>query len=193
MFCSLVVFEGQCLKPVAFGIRTMIVLMMIGMSLVSACAGNKDVNPKKGSSSMIIEHDQLRAEIDVANSRIPSSDELVVRVVFTNLSSEMLRLNGMLLDLGMVLLTFRQADGTLIPKTPPPLPPVDDGNIGRVDILPGESVEYGYKGYDMLGTPLAKGEYEVRFQYTNSRPQSGEWTGTIDSEWLEFEIGESED
>ena len=142
---------------------------------------------------MKVEENKLQSEIEIVRARIPSSDDLEIRVKFTNMAPEMLRLNGMLLDLGMVLLSFRKADGTPILKGPPPVPPFDDGKIGRVDIPPDGSVEYVYMGGDILGAPLVQGDYEVKFLYENSSFRNGEWAGTIESDWLAFEIRESED
>ena len=137
---------------------------------------------------MKVEKKQFQADVKIVNPQIPSSNELEVSVVFTNKSVGSLRLNGMLLELGMVLLTFRKPDGTLIPKGPPPLPPIDNGEIGRVDLPPGESVEYLYKGSEIFGDRLAPGDYQVKFRYENPYAGRAEWTGVIESDWLTFEV-----
>jgi len=109
-------------------------------------------------------------------------------VTFTNESTERLRLNAMYLDAGQILLKFQRADGVAVPTGPPPVPEVDDGKAGRIDLEPGKSVKFTYPGGVVLGTPLLRGTYEVRFRYENDPPRPGEWGGTIELGPAKFEV-----
>ncbi len=142
---------------------------------------------------MQIEEKGLQATVELIRDRVRVPDDLALRVHFTNRSSAKLRLNGMFLDIGTVLVTVRDSDGQPIPKTPPPVPPIDDGQIGRVDLPPGGSEEYVYLGSDFLGEPLPPGRYQIRFAYENLPGRADEWTGKIDSGWLDFEVLEPGD
>ena len=46
---------------------------------------------------------------------------------------------------------------------------------------------------DFLGEPLPPGRYQIRFAYENLPGRADEWTGKIDSGWLDFEVLEPGD
>jgi hypothetical protein len=130
----------------------------------------------------------LLVEFQVLHPRIANASEFAARVRFTNKSSRELRLNTLLLNIPKVLLKVRKHDGTPVYPGPPGYPPIDDGEIGRINLKPGESVAYEYSGSQYFGTSLAPGKYEVRFWYENTLPQRGDWTGVIETEWVGFEV-----
>ena len=47
---------------------------------------------------------------------------------------------------------------------------------------------YQYSGKNYFGTALVPGKYQVQFRYENTLPQKGDWTGTIETDWLDFEV-----
>lgn len=130
----------------------------------------------------------LAVQFSVLNPQIRDANNFEAEVVFTNDSGKRLRLNALFLDIPKVLLRVRRSDGTPVNPGPPPMPPVDDGKEGRIDLEPGKSVTFAYKGSQYFGAPLMPDTYEVRFRYENTLPQHGEWTGTIETGWVSFEV-----
>jgi hypothetical protein len=139
-------------------------------------------------TKMITKVDGIRLEFSVLRPQISRAREMETRVVFTNEGSHNLRLNGLFLDIPKVLLKVRRSDGTPVFPGPPGIPPLDDGETGRFVLRPGESKSYEYNGSQYFGTELDPGKYQVRFRYENTLPQRGDWTGTIETDWVDFEV-----
>jgi len=170
---------------------------LITIVLVTACfvaIGYSDV--KLGSKTNLegkmetkITVNQLSLEFSVITPKIKYADELEVRAFFTNESKATMRVKTLFLDLPIILLKIRNDKGAPVLLGPPPLPPVDDGVIGRVDLTPGQSLRYLYYGINIFsGKMLQPGVYEIRFKYDNEYVQGEEWRGVIETDWIEFRI-----
>jgi hypothetical protein len=131
---------------------------------------------------------QLEVEFAVMTPEIPAAAKLAVVVVMKNKSSENLRLNALFLDMPKVLLKVRDSEGLPVHPGPPGMPPLDDGEVGRKILKPEEFVSYKYMGRNYFGSDLLPGKYQIQFRYENTLPQKGDWTGTIETDWLDFEV-----
>lgn len=132
---------------------------------------------------------QLTLEFSVITPRIKYADELEVRACFKNESKTKMRLKTLFLDLPVILLNVRKDGGEKVPLGPPPLPPLDDGVIGRVDLVPGQSLRYVYNGINIFsGKALPPGLYEIRIRYDNEAGQGEEWRGVIETDWIKFNV-----
>lgn len=164
------------------------------------CPGNKNsqnsldrrkdtVESKIGQKNTVTtEVNQLEVVFGVSEKEIESAGEFQARAVFTNKSDKDLRLNALFLEFSHILLKVRHADGTPVNPGSPPFPPEDDGNAGRVILKPGESKSFTYKGSDYFSVPLPEGDYQVRFIYENTVTKYGDWTGKIETDWMNFEV-----
>ena len=141
---------------------------------------------RKSSVSTTV--NQLEVEFSVQTPVISSIEELAARVVMTNKGSTNLRLNCLLLDRPRVLLKVRHVAGLPVPSGLLGFPPRDDGEVGRKVLKPGEFVTYSYTGLQYFSSELAPGKYQVRFVYENTLPQHGDWTGRVETEWVDFEV-----
>lgn len=137
---------------------------------------------------MRVETNDLEVNFSVERPKIKNSDEFLAKAVFTNRSEAVMRLNALFLEFAPILLKIRRADGTFVNLTSPPFPPEDDGMVGRIELDPGRSSEYWYRGVDTFGDPLANGVYQVRFRYEAPESRSRDWFGTIETGWIEFEV-----
>jgi hypothetical protein len=140
----------------------------------------------RSSVSTIV--NKLEIDFRVLTPAIPAAGKLAVSVVIRNKASGTLRVNALFLDMPKILLKVRNSDGSPVNPGPPGMPPLDDGVTGRKVLKPGEFLTYRYTGSEYFGTDLLPGKYQVRFQYANTLPESGDWTGTIETEWLDFEV-----
>jgi len=132
---------------------------------------------------------QLSIEFAVITPKMKHIDELEVRAVFRNTGNTAIRLNALNLDYPIILLKIRKAGGAIVPFGPPPLPPNDDGIVGRIDLKPGQFQRYVYYGDDLFGgESLPSGLYEIRFRYDNAHGIGDEWKGIIETDWIEFQI-----
>lgn len=132
---------------------------------------------------------QLTVEFSVITPRIKYADELEVRACFTNESKAKMRLKTLFLDLPVILLHVRKAGGEQVPLGPPPLPPPDDGVIGRVDLATGQSLRYVYNGINIFsGKTLSPGLYEICIRYDNEVGHGEEWRGVIKTDWIKFNV-----
>src|SRR5205823_2862479 len=95
---------------------------------------------------------------------------------------------GLFLEIPKTLLQVRREDGSPVYPGSPPQPPKDDGKTGRIIIRPSEFHSFSYRGSDYFGTNLAKGTYQIRFRYENKISEYGDWTGSIETGWISFEI-----
>ena len=137
---------------------------------------------------MSITVNQLEVQFAVMTPEIPVAAKLAVVVVMKNKSSENLRLNALFLDMPKVLLKVRDSEGLPVHPGPPGMPPLDDGEAGRKILKPEEFVSYKYTGRNYFGSDLLPGKYLIQFRYENTLPQKGDWTGTIETDWLDFEV-----
>ena len=171
------------------------ILGLIAAVLFGGCAGavlRSDGITKERKMKTKTTVNQLSLEFSVVTPRVKKAEDLEVRAIFTNESKTTLRLKTLFLDFGVILLKVRKSDGTPVLLGPAPLPPADDGETGRVDLSPGQSIEYVYRGINIFGgQKLPPGEYQIRFRYANEYAPEGEWKGTIETEWLTFRIADS--
>lgn len=137
---------------------------------------------------MRVETNDIQVDFSVERPKIKKSDEFLAKAVFTNRSDGVLRLNTLFLEFAPILLKVRRADGTMIDPTSPPFPPEDDGIVGRIELEAGRSTEFWYRGVDTFGDDLADGVYQVRFRHENPETPNREWSGTIETGWVEFEV-----
>ncbi len=137
---------------------------------------------------MSITVNQLEVEFTIMTPEIPTAATLGVMVVMKNKSSGNLRLNALFLDMPKVLLKVRDSEGRPVHPGPPGMPPLDDGEAGRKVLKPEELVAYKYTGRNYFATDLRPGKYQIQFRYENVLPQKGDWTGTIETDWLDFEV-----
>ena len=79
-------------------------------------------------------------------------------------------------------------EGLPVHPGPPGMSPLDDGEAGRKILKPEEFVSYKYTGRNYFGSDLLPGKYQIQFRYENTLPQKGDWTGTIETDWLDFEV-----
>jgi hypothetical protein len=139
-------------------------------------------------SSVSVTINQLEVDFTVMTPEISAAAKLVVVVVMKNKSAGNLRLNALFLDRPKVLLKVRDSEGLPVHPGSPGMPPLDDGETGRKELKPEESVAYKYVGKNYFGADLLPGKYQIQFRYENTLPQKGDWTGTIETEWLDFEV-----
>ena len=137
---------------------------------------------------VVIEVNQLSVEFSISPTKIKQGSDLLAKVVFKNISKQTLRLNALFLDMPHILLKVRNAEGKLVNPSSPGFPPDDDGEVGRVNLQPNESISFIYRGSDYFGVPLSPGIYKMRFRYENQPSQYSEWVGLIETEWLDFEV-----
>lgn len=89
--------------------------------------------------------------------------------------------------LSVPALALEVTDATAAPVELPP-PPVPGGGTDIVTLAPNERHAIEYRGFVPEGTQ--PGSYRVRLQYTfrPDDPPPDAWTGTLTSEWVEFEV-----
>lgn len=134
--------------------------------------------------------DTLRASAVLESATIDAGDDFIVHVTIANESAAPVRLNCLFLGYATLMLRVTDLDGVPVPPGPPPLPPRDDGEIGRSWLAPGESFTFDYHGGNYTPHPLPPGRYWVRFRHTNVETGGGVWTGVLASEWLSLEVRE---
>lgn len=137
---------------------------------------------------MKVEVNQLEVEFKIADQVIETTDQFQAQAIFTNKSRYDLRLNALFLEFAPILIKIRTADGKLINPGSPPFPPEDDGKVGRIVMAPEQSETFEYRGVDYFGEPLPEGHYQAQFIYQNTVTEHGDWTGKIESGWIDFEI-----
>jgi hypothetical protein len=152
------------------------------------CVGGLQNSSNRRKNKVKTEVNQLEVEFIVTNRQLKKAEEFQAQAIFTNKSGNDLRLNALFLDFAPILLKTRYQDGTPVFPTSPPFPPEDDGNTGRINLKPGESATFTYRGVDYFGTPLREGKYQLRFRYENKVSKYGDWTGLIESDWVDFEV-----
>ena len=166
----------------------LIFLLLVSLGIFDCPPKHIQNSSNRRETSVKKEVNNLEAEFTVETPTIKKGDDFLAKAVFTNKSENTLRLNELFLGFAPILIKIRKSDGTTVNPTSPPFPPQDDGEVGRENLAPGKSVEFSYRGVDLFGAPLANGKYEVRFRYENSLPHKGDWTGVIETEWIQFEV-----
>lgn len=132
---------------------------------------------------------ELELAFSVITPIIRHADELEVRAVLTNTAMTPIRLNTLCLNFPVIVLNVQTEKGAAVPLGPPPFPPADDGDTGRIDLKPNQSVRYVYYGTDLFGGErLPEGTYGIRFRYDNDFEGVKEWKGMIETEWITFKI-----
>jgi hypothetical protein len=148
--------------------------------------GSRNVTTKMATSTTIT--DGLEVKFTVPY-RLKRTEDFEARVVLTNTLSTPMRINGIALRFPTLVLKFKKTDQTQIPTGPPPFPVRDDGVTGRINLGPGHSVTFVYQSSELFpGRQLEDGDYLVRFVYQNRSGQYHDWTGSIVTEWLSFEL-----
>ena len=108
-------------------------------------------------------------------------------VTLKNQAGGNLRLNTLFLDRAKAMLKVRDSEGRPINPGSPGMPPRDP-EAGRKVLKPQETLTYKYTGLEYFGGELAPGNYQVCFRYEYPEPRTGEWGGTLETEWLDFEV-----
>lgn len=165
-----------------------LILIWIGFAFLDCPAIYSQNSSHRRKTSVKTEVNNLELEFTIEEPKIKIGDEFVAKAVFTNKSERSLRLNALFLGFAPILIKVRKADGSPLHPASPPFPPADDGIAGREVLEPGKSIDFSYRGVDLFGTPLAKGRYQARFRYENSESKYGDWTGVIETGWVEFEV-----
>lgn len=132
--------------------------------------------------------DTLRASATLDEATLDPGDDFVLRVTIGNGSAAPVRFNALFLGYATLMIRVERADGATVPPGPPPLPPRDDGEIGRTVLAPGESFELEYHGGNYSPQRLPPGRYRVRFRHENSDPRGGDWTGVLETPWLALAV-----
>ena len=158
---------------------------MLILATVCALRAGTKTRPRKES---IVQANGLELTFALTRSRIKNIEEFEARATFTNKSDHAIRLNALFLDVPPLLLDVRTVAGEQVFASPPPFPPEDDGEVGRVNLLPGQSSSYVYPGILYFSRPLSPGMYQVRFRYENTVAQGKDWLGKLVSDWLNFEV-----
>lgn len=161
---------------------------VISLAIVSCPFNISRKDEKERKSEIKMEVNQLGVDFGVLNPLIKKGDDLVVRITLTNKSDNQIKLNGLFLEIPKILLKVRKADGTPIYPGSPPIPFKDDGKTGRIYLAPGQATTFTYKGSDYFGVELSPGKYQVKFRHQNTVAEYGDWTGTIETDWVNFEV-----
>ena len=131
----------------------------------------------------------MQVELSLARTRVPSAQDLDIQVRITNDGGEAVRLNTLFLPMPSVVLRVRDGAGRSVPLGPPPVPPLDDGETGRVLLEPGGSVQLSYAGGRMFGVAPPPGRYAVRFTFEAVNDETThDWEGLLQSAWVPFEV-----
>lgn len=155
--------------------------------LLLACARAAPDAPEPTAAPVEAQETLMETTIRVVEPRIPAASALRVVVTVTNRGAEPIPVNLLLTPYPSVVLHVRDAAGKPVPKSPPPVPPTDDGKSMRI-VAPGESISFEYAGSALFGMSLAPGAYEIRFRTpTGSAP--GSWSGELASDWATFTVG----
>jgi hypothetical protein len=131
----------------------------------------------------------LEAALKLESPVVADARELEIEVTLRNVGVTALRVNTLPLEYGPVVLRLRTASEKPVPLVPPSVPPLDDGEMLRVQLEPGAEVRFEYRGGGLLDSPLSPGTYAVRFQLSlTSGPSGRDWAGELASSWVPFEV-----
>lgn len=146
-----------------------------------------DGGPSPTNPPTIAMEKTMKVELRVSPGRVADVHELTTTVHVRNTGTAPVRLNTLLLPFPSLMLQVRDAAGKRVPLGPPPVPPIDDGSVGRQDLAPGKEIAFDYG--NPFGTSPDPGRYEIRFfhEARSARPGS-DWQGTLESAWVPFEV-----
>lgn len=130
----------------------------------------------------------LQATATIPNVQTVDPNDLELHVTITNTSARPVRFNALHLPYTTIMMRVVYPDGTRVAPGPPPLPPRDDGEVGRVTLAPGDRLQYLYRGGDCFSSRLTPGHYRVRFEHENADDHHGDWTGRLETPWIPFEV-----
>jgi hypothetical protein len=129
----------------------------------------------------------MKVELTVSPRRLADVQELTVTAHVRNTGTAPVRVNTLLLPYPSLMLQVRDAAGTRVPLGPPPVPPIDDGSVGRQDLAPGKELAFEYG--NPFGAAPDPGRYEIRLFHEARSPRPGtDWQGTLESAWVPFEV-----
>jgi hypothetical protein len=132
----------------------------------------------------------MKVALAIPRSPVGNARDLVVSTTIVNDGAESVRLNATFLSIPAIVLEVRDGSGRRVAPAPPPVPPVDDEEIGREVLEPGEALSFDYNGGALFGTTSAPGTYSVRFFYRSGDAGAGsDWHGTLESDWANFSLG----
>lgn len=140
---------------------------------------------------MSVTANPLSAEITVSPT-INWFTELRFVVVLRNLGKMPVQLNTLSLRSPTMALKIKGPDQQILKPGPPPTPPIDDGQIGRVNLGPDQSITFQYSGHVYAaGRSFAPGTYQIMFRYENKYAGHGDWVGIVESAWVNVEVQSS--
>jgi len=129
----------------------------------------------------------MKVELSVSPGRVADVQELAITAHVHNAGTAPVRLNTLLLPYPSLMLQVRDAAGKRVPLGPPPVPPIDDGSLGRQDLAPGKELTFEYG--NPFGASPDPGRYEIRFFHEARSTHPGkDWQGTLESAWIPFEV-----
>lgn len=129
----------------------------------------------------------MKVELSVSPVHVTDVQELAVTAHIRNTGASAARLNTLWLSYPSLMLQVHDAAGNRVPLGPPPVPPVDDGSIGRQDVAPGKELSFEYG--NPFGASPDPGRYEIRFFHEARVARGGsDWQGTLESAWVPFEV-----
>lgn len=131
----------------------------------------------------------MKAELSVLTPKVATAADLRLQVTLTNPTAAPLRVDTWDIAVPALSLQVRNAAGESVPRMPPPVPAPSTGKARRV-IEPGATHTFEFKGSSLFGTTLPKGSYEVRYHAVAAAFDAGDFAGTLDSDWVKFEIGQ---
>lgn len=161
--------------------------ILSGVLLFTLCQKTYREYPVK-EIQMSIESNGISADFIIEKPKIKSCRDLELKVVLSNKTESPKKVNALLFNFATVMLKVRKADGTPVHPGPPPMPPADDGSVGRIQLLSGQSHEWIFSGAEFFGSDVTPGKYQIMFTYTSPENQYGDWQGTIESPWMDFEV-----
>ncbi len=131
----------------------------------------------------------MRVQLTVELTRAADDQNIKITATIRNDTPNTARLNTLFLPYPSVVLKVQDQAGRTLPPTPPPVPPLDDGSVGRIELAPEQHIAFEYALGALFSDPLPPGHYQMRFQLEMGRsPFPGDWEGTLRSDWVTFSI-----
>jgi hypothetical protein len=123
---------------------------------------------------------ELELELSLDPRTVVHPADLVARARFVNAGMGSIELDTLpVMAPALALMLRRASEATSIALGPPPVPPLDDGRVGRVTLAPAAAHEIEYRGF--LPQPLAPGNYELCLRYRSSELD-------LRSPWVAFRV-----
>jgi hypothetical protein len=131
----------------------------------------------------------MNVVLTLDSTEVHDAQSLAIHARLTNQSPAPLVLNTLGLDFPSIVLEVLDASGKRVPTLPPPVPPEDDGKVGRKTLAKGESLRLDFTGNSLFSGALAPGEYRLRYFFRETREgQSQDWEGELASDWVRFTV-----